>query len=155
MDELLGVQSASKQHAQQAALNVATVTGDAAVAAAGALAYYSAFDPPIAPAMAAAQFGLTMAYAGLAAFDSGTNYVPHDGVAMIHRGEAVLPATTADEFRTAMGGGGTKSSGPNVNLHYNPQVSAYDRSGMSSTLKAHKDDILDIVRRGYRGGAFA
>jgi hypothetical protein len=152
MSKILDAMGLSEQKIMQSTMNLAAITGDAGVAAAGAMAYYSAIYPPIAPAMAAAQFAMTMAYAPMA-LDTGTNYVPHDGVAMIHRGEAVLPATTAGEFRDAMSGGSKPSSGPV--LHYSPQVSGLDRNSFKSMLDAHSDHLLSIVRQGYREGSLA
>jgi hypothetical protein len=36
---------------------------------------------------------------GLAAFETGTDYVPRTGIALLHKGEAVQPATMGDEIK--------------------------------------------------------
>jgi hypothetical protein len=40
-----------------------------------------------------------------------------------------------------------------MHLHYAPQVNAYDRTGMRSTLNAHSGDIVDIVKHAMKTGA--
>lgn len=77
--------------ATTSATNVAVASSDAAVAGAATLAYWSAVMPPVAPAMAAAQYAIGMGFAGMAAFEMG-GLVPGTGIAMLHGGEMVLPA---------------------------------------------------------------
>jgi hypothetical protein len=49
----------------------------------------------------------------------------------------------------------TQNSNRNINLHYAPNVSAFDRSGFRSTLNAHKDDIIGIVRQAINTGSLS
>lgn len=141
-------------HAIQGSGNVATVTADAAVAAAGALAYWSAINPIIAPAMAANQFAITEAYAPLAAFEQGGIVGGAPGMPvpiMAHAGERVLSAPQTQNFERMVNGAGSGTSNSN-HLTYAPQINAYDRTGMRSILQSHKDDIMSIVRSGYKSG---
>jgi hypothetical protein len=54
--------------------------------------------PILAPVLASA------AFVAVAAFEEGTGYVPRDGMAYLHEGEAVVPAPTVDELRGSSGG---------------------------------------------------
>lgn len=141
-------------HAIEGTSNVAEVTADAAVAAAGTMAYWSAINPPIAPAMAAAAFAETEAYAGLAAFEAGGIVSGGNGLPvpiMAHAGERVLSAPQTQNFERMVNGGGGSSHTTHIN--YSPHVSAFDNSGLKSTLHSHRDTILDIVRQGYKQGS--
>jgi hypothetical protein len=150
------------QRTQQGVSNVAAVTGDAAVAAAGTMAYYSAINPVLAPAAAAAAFSVTMAYAPMAAMALGGVVNGQKGMAvpiLAHAGERVLTPQQTQTFEKLANGTGAAAPGRgdthNHNFHYNGQVNAYDKSGMRSTLKAHAEDIVDIVRDAYRSGKLA
>ena len=75
--------------------NIAQIQSLAAVAAAGAYASEAAVPivgPGLAAAAAAAAYGEVSAFSGMAAFESGTGYIPREGIAMLHPGEAVVPA---------------------------------------------------------------
>jgi hypothetical protein len=145
-----------QQKTTQAAANVTTVTGDAAVAAAGALAYYSAINPPAAPALAAAQFAMTMAYAPMAAFAEGgvVNGQRGMGVPILaHAGERVLtPGQTENFHKLVNQTTNSASSSQKLEMHLQQNIHAYDRSGMRNTLRAHADDLMDIVQDGIRSG---
>jgi hypothetical protein len=143
-----------QQKATQAAANVATVTGDAAVAAAGALAYYSAINPPAAPALAAAQFAMTMAYAPTSLFDTG-GMLGHGRMALNLSGadERILsPSQTENFTRMVNQTTNAPSSSQKLEMHLQQNIHAYDRSGMRNTLRAHADDLMDIVQGGIRSG---
>ncbi len=157
MDEILQLTGMAKKHAAQAVDNTATITGDAAVAAAGAMAYYSAVDPPMAPAMATLAFAETMSWASLGAFEMGGVVAGGVGQAVpiiAHAGERVLSRPQTERFEQMVSGaseGGAKT----VNLHYNGQVNAFDRTGMRNTLKSHATDVVDIIREALKDGRLA
>ncbi len=93
------------------AINVAQVTSDAAVAAAGAYAATALIPfvgPALAPAAAATAYGATMAFAPLAAFEMGTDFVPETGLYELHKGERVTPA----KFNPAIGTNQTNNNNP-------------------------------------------
>lgn len=136
----------ASQHAIQGPANVATVTGDAAVAAAGAMAYWSAIAPIIAPSMAAAQFGMTMAYAPLAAFDIG-GIIPGSGaVPMIgHGGERVLTQGQTNTFESFVNNMSTQTHGGN-NMH--ATVNQHFASPKASSARETRGAIQSLMRRG-------
>lgn len=127
---------------------------DAKVAAADSFQWASAWGGPIAGAIAAA-----VAFAGVLAFDSfeaggvvaGSHGMPVP--IMAHAGERVLSAPQTQNFERMVNGGGGSSHSTHIN--YAPNVSAFDNSGLKSTLRAHQDTILAIVREGYRSGSLA
>jgi hypothetical protein len=142
--------AAATTQAVVAASDVAKVISYAAVA--GAAETAATLNPAAGMAMFAATVGT---FGPLASFDVGTAYVPHDGLAMIHKGESILPPPQTHVLNDALNGGGGKGGGNTVNLNYNGQVNAFDRSGMRSTLKSHAEDILSIVREGIGRGSLS
>lgn len=99
----------SEAIAQNAATNLAMSTSDAAVAAAGTFAYYSAFAPEIAPAMAAAAYGEGMAWAALSAFHLG-GISDTEQLAVLKRNEMVLPPVLSAGFQNLLGNGAPAAS---------------------------------------------
>lgn len=125
--------SAAAQQTTASTANVATALSYAAVAAAGAAAATAAIPivgPILAPAAAATTYADTAAYAGLAAFAQGTNYVPMDGLAMLHEGETVIP-------KSAQGSPYKPSGGGDNHFHYSPSVSAIDGPSVAGALEKH------------------
>jgi len=74
--------------------------------------------PFMAPAMAQAAFADVAAYAGMAALDTDTNYVPRDMIAQIHEGEAVVPK----RYNPAAGGSFTGGDGYAEHHYYSGDV---------------------------------
>jgi hypothetical protein len=103
--------------ATASATNVAEATSDAAVAASGTFAFYSAIFPPMASAMAAAAYAEGLAFAGMAAFDTG-GIMPRTGVALVHQGEGVLTApVTQMLLQMSEAGHGGNTFAPTLNVH--------------------------------------
>jgi len=123
--------------------NVASAESLAAVAAEGAFAYYSAIFPPIAGGMASAQYAQGLLWAGLAAFERG-GIVPATGLALVHEGERVLPAS--------MSGKGDFGFGA-VHVHFN--VNAIDSDSFKTTIKRHGNMIGNEVARVLKKKGFA
>jgi len=128
------------------ATDVAEASSYAAVAAAATLAYYSSFAPEIAPAMAAIQFGIGMGWAGLAAFETGTPYVPNTGVALVHKGERILSEPDNRAISKAVAGGGSGGGG-NTTVHapitYAPVIHG-------NVTQAQLDAHMDYIAAGMR-----
>lgn len=140
---------------QHKSLMKTQIMNDAKIAAADAFKWASGWGGPIAGAVAAGA-----AFAGVMAFDSfaeggvvggsGRMGVP----ILAHAGERVLsPAQTANFERMVNHSSSTSSS--TTHLHYEPKVSGNNKAEMRSTLRSHADDILDIVRQGYRQGSLS
>lgn len=132
-----------------------TVMADAAKAFSGV--YASVAQIPyvgwiLAPVAAGAAFAAVAAYEGLASLDVGTNYVPHDMVAQIHKGEAVVPRAFNPAAGGSLANAGAGGGSP-IHLH----LSAFDASGMSNLVHSQgfrdalASSIGRYVNRGGRG----
>jgi lambda family phage tail tape measure protein len=73
----------------------------------------------------------------LPSFDVGTDYVPNDMVAMVHKGEKIVPASQ---------NAGSNGSTP-VNINFN--VQAIDANSFRSTLASNQNVIVGIVRQAF------
>jgi hypothetical protein len=143
--------------ATQKAGALSQIEVDAKTAAAGAYAATSSIPiigPVLAPIAAAAAFTGVLAFG---AFEQGGIVGGSSGMAVpiiAHAGERVLSAPQTQNFER-MVNQSTQNSNRNINLHYAPNVSAFDRSGFRSTLNAHKDDIIGIVRQAINTGSLS
>lgn len=98
--------------------NAATVTSQAGVAGANAIASTAAIPivgPELAPAAGIEATSQVLAMMGLASAEGGWDRVPSDQIAQIHKNEMILPAHIAEPVRqmAASGGGG----GQAVHIH--------------------------------------
>ena len=97
----------------------------------------------MAPGAAAAAFADVMSYA---AFEEGTPYVPSTGMALLHQGEAVIPAGSAEKFRngdlSGVGGGG--------DTHFH--ISAMDAKSFEGFLKRNKGALHSAIAASQRNG---
>jgi hypothetical protein len=147
MNEILQASGLATQQGKQTAANTATVTGDAGVAAAGTMAYYSAINPPIAPAMASLAFAETMAFA---AFEHGGMVMGPGGspVPIIaHAGERVLSAGQTSNFESLVNNGGNRSATLNQENHFGGGVT-------EDMLAAHTQQTMSQLRGMLRPEAF-
>jgi hypothetical protein len=134
------------------------IMADAKTAAANTYSAVSAIPvvgPFLAPAAAAAAFGAVLAFES---FNEGGVVTAGGGMhvpILAKAGERVLTPSQTQNFENLVNNSSSNSRSNTFNLHYNGQVNAFDRNGMRSTLKSHAQDILDIVREGYRNGALA
>lgn len=119
----------------QAATAAATITSDAAVAAAGAYAATTPIPivgPVLAPGAAAIAFADVMAFNAAAGFAEG-GLVPATGLALIHKGERILPAS--------MSGKGDFGMGPQFSLQSTNIISGIDGPSIKKMLDVHGDII--------------
>jgi hypothetical protein len=149
LDKLMQVSGLAAQEATQGAADVATIGKDAAVAGAGTMAYYSAINPPVAPAMAAVAYAETMSYAAGTVMDYG-GMMPHMGFAFNTSGSAerVLSPSQTQNFETMVNQGGSRSAV----LH---QTNHFGGSPNEDLLKQHRAQTMSDMRRLLRPEAFA
>jgi hypothetical protein len=106
-----------------------------------AIAMSAAMPPPWgAISMAAMAVGLVATIASTIAqvpsFEVGTSYVPRTGLAMIHQGEAIIPA------------GENRGRGVTVNL----SISALDGQSVYRALTSSRSDLSRVIREAVRDG---
>ena len=158
------------QHTTGAATAVAGVTQEAAVAGAAMTASMAA-DPLTAPfalemGMAEAS-GVESFFGGMAGFAGGHPNVPFDGIAKIHTGETILPASIAQPMRAmiaangnAMSGGGAASSNGSGGGGdtYQIAVSALDAKSIDTFMRGSGGDAIVkglVAKRRQNAGASA
>lgn len=140
LTKVLDATGFATQRATQAAANVGMIASDAAVAAAGTMAFYSAIDPVTAPAMAAVAYAETMAYAGGAVMDTG-GMMPHMGFAMNTSGspERVLSPSQTSNFESLVNNGGSRSATLNQTNNFGGGVT-------KDMLDAHTSKTMSQLR---------
>jgi phage-related minor tail protein len=96
---------------------IGTLTADGALTFGGVFANLAPFLGPAAAGPAAASQALVMAQLPAASFDIGTNVVPNDMMANIHKGERIIPAADNRRLMDALEKGGSRGGGVTVNLN--------------------------------------
>lgn len=128
---------------------VSQINANAGVAAAGAYAALAGI-PIIGPALGAAAsmeaLAQVLSYNALVAFDVGTNYVPQDMPAMVHKGEMIIPAYDAERIRSGGGGGGAQ------HFHFSPTVT-HSGGSVGASLDQQVRDSFAYFRAISRNGA--
>jgi len=110
---------------------------------AGFTAFFAPVQGPAAPAEGAALAAATVAAATAAvALDTGTDYVPRTGMALIHQGEAIIPAS---ENIAPFSGGGGHSFNINLSAVDVPSFNSWLRNGGGDRMLAKM--ISDIMRK--------
>jgi hypothetical protein len=133
-----------------------TVLADAAKAYSGT--YASVAQIPyvgwaLAPVAAGTAYAAVAAYEGLASLDVGTNYVPHDMVANIHQGEAVVPKAynpAAGSINGATGQGAQQ--GGDTHNYGDIHTSDTSLKRMLSS-RGNQRAVMDTFAAAYRRGA--
>ncbi len=149
MQKIMQVTGLTSQAATQRTANTATITADAGVAYAGTLAYYSAINPPAAPALAAAQAATTSA-GGLAyeVFDTG-GMLPSMSMAFNKSGavERVLSPSQTQNFESLVNNGGSPRATLNQTNHFGGGVT-------QEMLASHTSQTMAKMRNMMRPEAF-
>ena len=86
------------------------------------------------------------AFAAVAAFEDGTGYVPRDGMAYLHEGEAVVPAPTMDQLR------GSDGSGGGVTIHQQNNWNTMGDKQFQRQLDRHASHVARAVQKHMRQG---
>ena len=124
------------------------ITSAAAVAGANAFAATAAIPivgPELAPEAAAAASSAVMDFSTMAGMATGNWNIPSDGITKVHKGETVLNATDAENFRQAKLGSG----GGDVHLH----VNAVDAHSVKRLFNDHASTLISVMKR--QSGKFA
>ena len=122
----------------------AKIGAHAATAAAGAASSQASIPyigPILAIAAAATMMGLVM---GFAKFEDGTGYIPRTGMAMLHEGEAVIPAPTMQELRGSSGGSG------DVNITQHNSWQAGSNQDFQRQLRQNASHVAAAVQKHLR-----
>lgn len=108
---------------------------------AGFTAFFAPVQGPAAPAEGAALAAATVAAATAAvALDTGTDYVPRTGMALIHQGEAIIPAS---ENIAPYSGGGGLSAVFNISAMDGPSVHQWLRGGGAAMIARHVAQMMN------------
>lgn len=90
-------------------------------------------------------------YYSVPSFDTGSWYVPTDMFAKVHQGETIMPKTFAEDFRSAVSGGGGKTSGlGSVQVRQVNNVSTIDGRGMTKALMRSSDGVAKAFKKEVR-----
>lgn len=143
--------------AAQTAANSSTIASDAGTAAAGV--YSSAAQIPligwlIAPIAAAAAFAGVMAFNS---FDKGAWELPHDTIARVHKGETILNASEASDFRSIISGAGrgfpAGAAGDTINhFHFSPALTGTIPKNAMEELSNAQDAFAGLIQGMVRNG---
>jgi len=97
--------------------------------------------PGVAAAAGATASGIGAVAAGAASLAIGTDYVPMDGLAYLHKGEKVIPASMQGPGYS--GGGG-------ITIVVNHSVSAVDAASFQGHIRRHGNMIANEVTRALK-----
>ena len=129
-----------QQRDQRVAGNAVEAQSAAGLAGANAVASAAAIDPFIAPEVGAMDFAAADFFAGIAGFARG-GLVPATGLALVHQGETILPASMS-------GKGDFGPLGSNVHVHVSVQT--MDSDSFKDTVHRHGHIIGEQVYRVLR-----
>ena len=127
---------------KKAAANVGQATSNVGVAASEALA---SVEWPFNIAAAAETEGVGASFeaqAGVAFWAAGTNYVPMDGLAYLHKGEQIIPASQQGPAYNGSVGG--------ITVVVNHSVSAVDAASFQGHIRRHSNMIANEVTRALK-----
>lgn len=139
-------QAAAQSNAISAVSSLKEVTHAAATGAAkaySAMAGIPVIGPILGAVAAATVFAAIEAFGAMASFDTGTGYVPNDGIAMLHQGEAVIPAPTMEALRGSSGGG-------DVNIVQHNNWNTMQDAEFKRQIDRHAASIAGAVRKHMR-----
>jgi G:T/U-mismatch repair DNA glycosylase len=124
-----------------AATGIASMAGFASAMQALPFPINVSMAPAVAAAAGATASGMGAIAMGAASLAIGTDYVPMDGLAYLHKGEKVIPAS--------MQGPGY-SGGAGITIVVNHSVSAVDAASFQGHIRRHSNMIANEVTRALK-----
>jgi hypothetical protein len=116
-----------------------------------------AFLAPIMGPAAAAPAGAAAATVAAAKFETGSWYIPHTGLAVLHEGEGVLTAGQNARLHNFMGYIEKGGAGGGNTFHVRPQVnfnvSAADHRDVARWLNGSGRDVMKTIEKQVRLGS--
>ncbi|MDP4164652.1 MAG: hypothetical protein Q8898_16275, partial [Bacillota bacterium] len=116
----------------------------------------TAMSVPMFAGITAAQGIMTAATsaasASIMAFDVGTMNVPQDMLAMVHKGEVIIPEKFSDSARRFLSGEGSANGGGGGGDTNYWNVSAYDAQGVKGFIRRNSDAFIDAAKRAKSDG---
>lgn len=134
------------------AANLKEITSNAAKAASaayGAMAGIPIVGPALGAVAAGATFAAVEAFGALAAFETG-GIIPNTGVALVHQGEAVIPAALTNLLLNAAGSTTNNNSNASQVNNFNGSIS--DRQFLAMSRKHAGSMFSDMKRAGRNQG---
>lgn len=129
-----------------ASSSIMTDAGEAAAAVYADVAQIPYVGWILAPPAAAAAFAAVAAYDSFAV---GTDYVPHDMVAQIHKGEMIVPASANKSGAAPYTGGGGSGSDTHVHFH----TAALDSHTAAAMWSRNAGGVAKAVKQAARGNS--
>jgi len=127
------------------------ISDAAGVAGANTFAATSAIPvvgPELAPAAAAAAVSETLSFARLVSLKTGAWELPGDALALLHKGEMVVPENFAQGFRSA----GIPATS-DIHMNYAPTIHAREPASLKQLLVTESSEMLAWLQRQFRNGA--
>jgi hypothetical protein len=134
-----------------AASALGQISDAAGVAGANAFAATSAIPvigPELAPAAAAAAVSETLSFASFLSLASGAWELKSDALALLHKGEMVVPENFARGLRSS-----AIPASSDVHMHYAPTIHAREPSSLKQMLVTESSEMLAWLTRQFRNGA--
>lgn len=122
---------------------IGAAAATAAAKAWNALADIPVVGPVLGAAAAAATFAGVLAFKSMAGFEDGTGYIPRTGIAMLHEGEAVIPAPTMEQLRGSSGSG-------DITIHHQTNISGVAEREVIAAIRRNPSEIAGALKRHMR-----
>jgi hypothetical protein len=127
-----------------AATGIASMAGFASAMQALPFPINVSLAPAVGAAAGATASGMGSIAMAAASWEIGTNYVPMDGLAYLHKGEQVIPASQQGPgYSSSIGGSG-------MTVVVNHSVSAVDAASFQGHIRRHSNMIANEVTRALK-----
>lgn len=136
------------------ASSIATIPPTGPAMAAAMMAGVGVATGTLTASTASATAAISSSVAGIASFDVGTWSVPQDMLAVVHKGEPIIPAPFADKARAVLSGemvpASSAASSPTFSPVININASSVDSKGIKKVLASSSKDMVNILNKEWR-----